>query len=114
MHDVIQVLPQKDFTVFVYFSDGIIKKYDASPLLGKGVFSKISNIDDFQNKCTVLNNTLAWDLSGNYDPYNCIDIDPESIYKNSETVADPLTPQNLGVRESMPRESSLITLVVSL
>ncbi|MDZ7792954.1 MAG: DUF2442 domain-containing protein [Spirochaetia bacterium] len=93
MHDVVQVLPQKDFTVFVYFSDGIIKKYDVSPLLGKGVFSRISNIDDFQNKCTVLNNTLAWDLSGNYDPYDCIDIDPENIYENSETVADPLTTQ---------------------
>lgn len=93
MHDVIQVIPQSDFTVFVYFSDGIIKKYDASPLLGKGIFNKISNIDDFQNKCTVLNNTLAWDLSGKYDPHNCIDIDPETIYESSETVKDPLTHQ---------------------
>ncbi|MDA3851345.1 MAG: DUF2442 domain-containing protein [Spirochaetaceae bacterium] len=93
MHDVVQVLPQSDFTVFVYFSNGIIKKYDASPLLGIGIFNKFSNIDDFQNKCTVLNNTLAWDLSGNFDTYNCIDIDPENIYESSETVADPLTSQ---------------------
>jgi hypothetical protein len=93
MHDVVQVIPQSDFTVFVYFADGVIKKYDASPLIGKGVFNQISNINDFLNKCTVLNKTLAWDLSGKFDPYNCIDIDPENIYESSETVADPLTPQ---------------------
>ncbi|MBN2627014.1 MAG: DUF2442 domain-containing protein [Spirochaetales bacterium] len=91
MHDVVQVIPQSNFTVFVYFSDGIIKKYDVSPLIGKGIFSKISDIKDFLSKCTVLNNTLAWDISGNYDPYSCIDIDPENIYENSETVSDPLS-----------------------
>ncbi len=91
MYNVVQVLPQSDFTVIVYFSDGIIKRYDVNPLLGKGVFKKISNIEDFTKKCTVMNNTLAWDLSGNFDPYNCIDIAPETIYENSETVRDPLS-----------------------
>jgi len=42
------------------------------------------------NCCTVLNNTLAWDLSGNYDPYNCIDLDPEVLYQESIEVKDPL------------------------
>lgn len=91
MHDVIQVIPQSDFAVIVYFSDGIVKKHDASPLLGKGVFSQISNIDDFMDKCTILNNTLAWDIGGNYNPYTCIDIDPENIYETAETIEDPLT-----------------------
>ncbi len=90
MHDVIQVLPQQDFSVYVYFSDGIIKKYDVSPFLNKGVFKKISDIKSFTEKCTVMNNTLAWDLSGMFDPYNCIDIAPETIYEKSETVSDPL------------------------
>jgi hypothetical protein len=31
LHDVIQVLPQKDFTVYVYFSDGQIKLYNMRP-----------------------------------------------------------------------------------
>lgn len=91
MHDVIQVIPQRDYTVIVYFSDGIIKKYDARPLLHKGVFKKISKIEDFITKCTVLNHTLAWDLTGNFDPYNCIDIAPDTIYESSDTVPDPLT-----------------------
>lgn len=90
MHDVVQVFPQPDFSVFVYFSDGIIKKYDAKPLLNKGVFKQISDIQSFTDKCTVMNNTLAWDLSGHFDPYNCIDIDPETIYESSITVTDPL------------------------
>lgn len=95
MHEVVQVFPQSDFTVYVYFSDGIIKKYDVAPYLGKGVFKSISRINDFLDKCTVLNNTLAWDLSGNFDPTNCIDIDPDTIYEDSETVDDPLlTSQN--------------------
>lgn len=93
MCDVVQVLPQSDFSVYVYFSDGVVKKYDALPLLNKGIFKKISKIEDFVTKCTVLNNTLAWDLSGHFDPYECIDIAPEMIYEHSETVADPLTPQ---------------------
>lgn len=91
MYDVVQVIPQSDFSVFVYFSDGIIKKYDAKPLLEKGVFKKISDIKVFIERCTVMNRTLAWDISGTYDPYNCLDIDPETIYENSITVSDPLS-----------------------
>jgi len=90
MHEVVQVIPQNDFTVFVYFANGIIKKYDAKPLLNHGIFQKISDIKSFTEKCTVMNHTLAWDLSGTFDPYNCIDLDPDTIYEDSITVADPL------------------------
>jgi len=90
MCEVVQVIPQSDFSVYVYFSDGIIKQYDAKPLLDKGVFKKIADISIFTERCTVMNNTLAWDISGNFDPYTCLDIAPESIYENSITVSDPL------------------------
>ncbi|MCK4543822.1 MAG: DUF2442 domain-containing protein [Spirochaetales bacterium] len=90
MNNVIQVLPQKDFTVYVYFDDGKIKLYDVKPLLGRGVFHSISDIDSFINKCTVINNTLAWDIGGNLDPYKCIDIDPVQIYETAKDVKDPL------------------------
>lgn len=91
MHDVIQVIPNPNYTVYVYFSDGHIKLYDCIPLLHTGIFKKISTLDSFLEKCTVMNNTLAWDLSGTFDPYNCIDIDPENIYKQAKSVHDPLT-----------------------
>jgi hypothetical protein len=90
MRTVIQVLPTNDFKVYVYFSDGRIKLYDVSHLIGKGVFQKISEIKDFIDKCTVMNGTLAWDIGGNFDIYNCIDIDPETIYENGQEVDDPL------------------------
>lgn len=90
MHEVVQVIPHADFTVYVYFSDGVIKKYDASPLVGKCVFARISNSDIFMETCTVMNNTLAWDISGNRDPRSCLDIDPETIYETAKSVADPL------------------------
>lgn len=90
MKTVIQVLPRKDFKVYVYFNDGRIKLYDVAPLLGKGVFKKISNLNDFIEKCTVLNGTLAWDIGGNFDTHNCIDIDPENLYEKGQDVSDPL------------------------
>ena len=90
MRTVIQVLPTNDFKAYVYFSDGRIKLYDISHLIGKGVFQKISDIKDFMDKCTVMNGTLAWDIGGNFDTYNCIDIDPETIYANGQEVDDPL------------------------
>jgi hypothetical protein len=90
MRTVLQVLPTNDFKVYVYFSDGRIKLYDISHLIGKGVFQKISDIKNFMDKCTVMNGTLAWDIGGNFDIYNCIDIDPETIYANGQEVDDPL------------------------
>ena len=88
---VIQSKPNPDFTVHVYFADGKIKLFDMKPFLNKGVFQKISDVDSFLNKCTVMNGTLAWDLSGKFDPTNCIDIDPETIYSTGQDVAvDPL------------------------
>lgn len=90
MYEVVQVLPQPDFSVYVYFSDGIIKKYDVTPLLDKGVFKQLTDPAIFNDRCTVMNNTLAWDISGVFDPYKCIDIAPETIYEKSITVSDPL------------------------
>ncbi|MCK4799050.1 MAG: DUF2442 domain-containing protein [Spirochaetes bacterium] len=90
LHRVVQVIPKKDFNVYIYFSDGKVKLYNVSSLLNKGVFKKISNINVFINFCTVLNNTLAWDLSGQFDPYKCIDLDPEVLYQEGIEVKDPL------------------------
>ena len=62
-----------------------------APLLNKGVFKQISDLKVFMSKCTVINHTLAWDLGGNFDPYTCLDIAPETIYDEGVEVADPLT-----------------------
>lgn len=92
MHTVIQVLPTDDFKVYVYFDDGIIKLFNAKTLVScGGIFQKIADIQTFKNTCTVMNGTLAWDVSGNFDVENCIDIDPDTIYNTAQDVPDPFS-----------------------
>jgi len=92
MRSVVQVIPTDDFKVYVYFSDGHIKLYDASKLIAKGGMAKqISDIESFKNKCTVMNRTLAWDLSGDFDETKCLDLDPENVYAQSPSVDGPLS-----------------------
>jgi hypothetical protein len=86
---VVQVVPTKDYTVYIYFDDGKIKLFDAKEIIKKGVFRKLQDINFFINRCTVLNNTLAWDLKGNYDPYECIDLDPVVLYDTCKDVKEP-------------------------
>ena len=78
--EVVQVIPNEDYTVEILFQDGKMVQYDAKPLIHQGVFRALQNKDFFMTHCTVLNHTLAWDLSGNYDPCDCIDLDPYVLY----------------------------------
>ena len=41
----------------------------------------LRNIENFKNTCTVMNGTLAWDISGKMDESDCIDIDPFTLYE---------------------------------
>lgn len=88
--EVVQVIPYENYKVVVYFVDGEIKEYNVSHLVGKGDFSVLSDFDFYKNNCTVLNGTLAWTLDGKYDKYNCLDIDPISIYEKGISIKDPL------------------------
>ena len=78
--DIVQVVPHSDYTVSVYFVDGKIVSYDVKPKLERGVFRALQDKELFMNQCKIMNDTLAWDLSGENDPSNCIDIDPETLY----------------------------------
>ena len=86
---VIQVVPTDGYKVYVYFADGKIKLYDASELVKKGVFKPLHDIELFKKSCTVLNDTLAWDINGNYDSSNCLDIDSDKIYNSCPEVDEP-------------------------
>lgn len=78
--EIVQVVPHDDYTVTVYFCDGKIVTYDARPKLDQGVFQALKNISFFIDNCKIMNDTLAWDLTGNNDPSECIDIDPDYLY----------------------------------
>lgn len=78
---IVQVVPTKEFTVYVYFEDGKIVCYDVKPLLEKEGFAVLKDIEYFMKTCTIMNDTLAWDIAGNRDNTKCIDIDPDTLYK---------------------------------
>lgn len=78
---IVQVIPTEEYTVYVYFEDGKIVCYDASPLLKKEGFAVLREITFFMNTCTIMNDTLAWDVSGDRDNTKCIDIDPDTLYE---------------------------------
>lgn len=78
---IVQVIPTEEYTVYVYFEDGKIVCYDAKPLLKKEGFAVLRETTFFMNACTIMNDTLAWDVSGNRDNTKCIDIDPDTLYE---------------------------------
>ncbi|MDR0446512.1 MAG: DUF2442 domain-containing protein [Oscillospiraceae bacterium] len=81
--NIYQVAPQDDFTVLVFFDDGSTKSFDAKPLIAKGgIFSKLEDVSFFKTRCSVLNHTLAWDVTGRLDPTECIDVCPDVIYES--------------------------------
>jgi hypothetical protein len=88
-HKVIQVYPTEDYKVYLYFTDGEIKLFDAKDLVNKGIFKKLQGNEKFKETCTVLNDTLAWDLSGKRVPYDCLDLDPEQLYESCPDVEEP-------------------------
>ena len=77
--EIVQVVPHNDHTVSIYFSDGKIVCYDVNPYLNDGVFKSLKDEKTFIDSCTIMNDTLAWDIN-NGDASACIDIDPETLY----------------------------------
>jgi hypothetical protein len=87
---ILQVYALPNFSVYLYFDDGKIKKFDAAELVKQGVFQQLANAEVFVKTCTVLNHSLAWDMTGRRDPHDCLDLDAENLYLTCETVRDPL------------------------
>ena len=74
---VVQAVPGENYNVYAYFTDGNIKRYNAKWMIDKGLL----NDKSLREALTVLNGTVAWDLSGKYDSSDCIDIDPFTVYE---------------------------------
>ena len=88
---VVQALAGDDFTVYAYFSDGTVRKADIKPLIERGgVFSALADREFFEGRLTVLNDAVAWDVTGDRDETRCIDLDPWSMYETAVVVSDPL------------------------
>ena len=77
---VVQVIPMENYSVYVYFEDGKIVCYDMLQMIEKEAFRPLKDITVFKEACTVMNDTLAWDIGGNRDNTKCLDIDPDTLY----------------------------------
>lgn len=64
---VVQVIPLDNYHVQVFFDDGKIVEYDAEKAMDNEIFAPLRDIKAFKERCTVLNDTLAWDMAGNRD-----------------------------------------------
>lgn len=88
---IVQVVSGEDFTVYAYCNDGAVRLVDIKPLVSKGgVFAPLADSKFFQEKLTVLNDTVAWDIAGNRDETACVDLDPCWIFEVAPIVDDPL------------------------
>lgn len=85
---IVQVYPTEDYKVYVYFEDGKIVCYDAVPLLDMDVFAPLCDKSFFIDRCTIINDTLAWDVTGDRNVCKCLDIDPETLYNLEYVVAE--------------------------
>ena len=95
---VVQVFPGKGFTVYAYCNDGAVRLVDVKPLIARGgVFAPLADRAFFEERLTVLNDTVAWDVAGNRDETACIDLDPCVIFETAPVVDDPL---EIEMRES--------------
>ena len=87
-----QVFPVDGYRVYLYYDNGEIKIYDCGWILNEdGVFRHIQDISKFKELCTIMNGTLAFDISFSRDPCNCIDICPDTVYQDSVKCADVLS-----------------------
>ncbi len=91
------VLGEKPYSFYAYFNDGTVHYYDAEKLIknasSDSVFAALNDIEIFRNKITVLCGTVAWDLRGDRNPTECIDIAPDVIHEGM-LVRDPLEKNN--------------------
>ena len=79
-----------DFIIFIVMSPKNITKQIYTEDEHELIIKKLEDKEFYLGRCTVLNGTLAWDITGNYDPEHCIDIDPYTVYNDSMEVSDPL------------------------
>lgn len=93
---VLQAVPGEDYTVYAYCNDGAVRLVDVKPLIAKGgVFSPLTDKTFFEERLTILNSSVAWDMTGNRDETACIDLDPCAIFETAPVVEDPLAEQDI-------------------
>ncbi len=87
---VLQAMAGDGYEVYAYLSDGSVRLLNMrEAVMKKPVFSPLKDYAVFTGALTIMNETVAWDISGTRDSSKCIDIDPFWVYSCPQ-VKDPL------------------------
>ncbi|MCD8365195.1 MAG: DUF2442 domain-containing protein [Clostridiales bacterium] len=71
-----------NYEVYAYLNDGSVRVLDMKPMIEQGgIFQALEDQTVFREALTVMNHSVAWDLGGNRDEGNCIDVDPFRVYE---------------------------------
>ena len=65
-HQITQVYPTDDYKVYLYFSDGKIRLFDAGELVTKGVFQELKDKLTLQVAAILGSLQISGDLCGSY------------------------------------------------
>ncbi len=90
---IINVVPNEDFTLTLTFDNGEVRLYDVTPyLLPNTVFDSFRNWEDFRRVYLDENHCISWDIDPNIDSNlfwnNKIDLCPDSCYVDSIPIKD--------------------------
>ncbi len=90
MLKVVQAIASDDYKAYVYLSDDTIRLFDCKNLIENVEgFDKLKDESFFRDRINVIGGKLSWDLSGKYNPDECISVEVSEIL-NSPQTEDPL------------------------
>lgn len=70
-----------------YFTNGSIRRFDVAKAIRLGgVFAPLKNQALFERSVMVMDGVLAFDIKGNRDPYDVVDICADVVYTEGEAV----------------------------
>ncbi|MGL4731537.1 MAG: hypothetical protein ACRCW0_08130 [Clostridium sp.] len=76
-----------NYKVRLYFNDGKVKVCDALEFIERNpLLEKFKNEQFCRERCCIINETMAFDIMGNKDEYNCYDIALEYLYLEFPTL----------------------------
>ena len=78
---IVSVRNLGNYNLLILFSNHQERIVDCKKLLDFKIFEELKDINVFIDTCTVLNDTLAWDICKNRDNTTCLDIDPDTLYE---------------------------------
>lgn len=74
---VVEVKPEKDFSLLLIFSNGEKKRFDVKPYLGKGIFKDLRDLSLFNSVKPFLG-SIQW--------ANGLDLCPDTLYLESKLI----------------------------